>query len=301
MKGLHHLDLNVSDPVRSAPFYDRVLRHMGFTRVIEAASGEDGFDWIAPREGGRFSIGVVRARDSSKTHDRYAPGLHHLALHAKSREDVDRLYSLLLKIDAEILDPPAEYPQYGPGYYAVFFLDPDGLKLEYVVESEQPWDSSLKSQDLQMEPKIRTARISDFDILIKLIEEYYQYDSLDFDPRRIGAGLWKLLQDGNLGCAWIAEQGAEVAGYVLLTFNYDLEFGGYEGIITDLFLREKFRGCGIGRLMIDRVEAHCRADGISTIELQVEIENRTAHSFYRKLGFSQLPRLVMSRRIPAND
>jgi len=153
----------------------------------------------------------------------------------------------------------------------------------------------------QMEAKIRTARISDFDILIKLVEEYYQYDSLDFDEKRIGAALRKLLQDVNLGCAWIVEQGTEVAGYVLLTFNYDLEFGGYEGLITDLFLREKFRGRGTGRLMIERVEAHCRANGISTVELQVEIENTSAQSFYNKLGFSRLPRLVMSRRIPAKD
>jgi glyoxylase I family protein len=138
MNVVHHLDLNVSDLARSAPFYDRVLGHMGFTLVTDAASGEEGFDWIAPREAGHFSIGVVRARNPDKAHDRYAPGLHHLALLAQSREDVDRLYGLLLKIDAEILDPPAEYPQYGLGYYAVFFLDPDGLKLEYVFESEQP-------------------------------------------------------------------------------------------------------------------------------------------------------------------
>jgi glyoxylase I family protein len=138
MKVVHHLDLNVSDLERSAPFYDCVLGHMGFTRVTDAGSGEEGFDWSAPREAGGLSIGLVRARNSGKTHDRYAPGLHHLALQARSREDVERLHRLLLKIGAEILDPPAEYPQYGPGYYAVFFLDPDGLKLEYVVESDQP-------------------------------------------------------------------------------------------------------------------------------------------------------------------
>ena len=152
-----------------------------------------------------------------------------------------------------------------------------------------------------MEAKIRAGRISDFDIPIQLVEEYYRYDSLEFDTHRIGPALRKLLQDKNLGCALVVEQGADVAGYLLLTYNYDLEFGGYEGLITDLFLREKFRGRGIGRLMIDRVEAHCRAAGISTVELQVEIENRPAHSFYHKLGFSRLPRLVMSKRIPAKD
>ena len=43
-----------------------------------------------------------------------------------------RLHELLLGIAAVILDPPADYPAYGPGYYALFFADPDGLKLEFV-------------------------------------------------------------------------------------------------------------------------------------------------------------------------
>ena len=49
---------------------------------------------------------------------------------AESREDVDRLHELLVKIGANVLDLPGEY--YEGGYYAVFFADPDGLKLEYV-------------------------------------------------------------------------------------------------------------------------------------------------------------------------
>jgi hypothetical protein len=53
---------------------------------------------------------------------------------AESREDVDQLHALLLGIGATILDAPADYPKYGAGYYAVFFADPDGLKLEYVFK-----------------------------------------------------------------------------------------------------------------------------------------------------------------------
>ena len=65
------------------------------------------------------------------------PGIHHLALRAKSREDVDELYRVLLKIKAEILEVPREYPEYEPGYYAVFFLDPDGIKLEFVFTNDR--------------------------------------------------------------------------------------------------------------------------------------------------------------------
>ncbi len=56
--------------------------------------------------------------------------MHHLAFRAQSREEVDRLHALLRRMDATILDPPGVY--YPPDYYAVFFADPDGLKLELV-------------------------------------------------------------------------------------------------------------------------------------------------------------------------
>jgi len=134
--GINHVDLNVTDPKRSAAFYDRILGYMGYQRSRISTPENPGHDWFASREGAsRVSIGIVRAK-SDTPHDRTATGLQHLAFHAESREDVDGLYRLLLEMKAVILDPPAEYPKYEPGYYAVFFLDPDGIKLEFVLWPE---------------------------------------------------------------------------------------------------------------------------------------------------------------------
>jgi glyoxylase I family protein len=131
---IHHLDLNVSNLERSGSFYDQLLTRIGFVRVNLSTPGEPGgFDWISPGvKSGRSSIGMYQTTDPNKSHDRHGPGIHHLALRASSREDVDELYKMLLEMKAEILYAPREYPQYEAGYYAVFFLDPDGIKLEYV-------------------------------------------------------------------------------------------------------------------------------------------------------------------------
>ena len=131
---IYHLDLNVSDLERSGSFYDRILTRIGFVRVNLSTPGEPGgFDWISPGDkSAAFSIGMYQAAGPNKLHDRHAPGIHHLALRAGRREDVDELYTMLLQMRAEILNVPCEYPQHEPGYYAVFFLDPDGIKLEYV-------------------------------------------------------------------------------------------------------------------------------------------------------------------------
>ena len=131
-----HLDLTVRDLSRSVPFYERILGRLGYEPAPEIAGGAP--CWIArDRDGGAFGIVLVAASSegAERPHDRYSPGLHHVAFHADSRADVDAFYAYLREIDAAILDPPAEY-DYTPGYYAVFFADPDGLKLEVVYEPE---------------------------------------------------------------------------------------------------------------------------------------------------------------------
>jgi glyoxylase I family protein len=129
VRGLvHHVDLTVIDLDRSSPFYETVLGFLGYRPVRRDARG---VDWDLSTPHGYCSLGIKPAR-TLRPHDRYGAGLHHLAWHADSRADVDRLHALLREHGITILDPPAEYPAYGAGYYALFFADPDGLKFEFV-------------------------------------------------------------------------------------------------------------------------------------------------------------------------
>jgi glyoxylase I family protein len=132
MRGwLHHVDLTVTDAVISRPLYDLFLGHAGY--VVVDDKGARGADWgLHGKTYPSIGIRSTSGDGAGQRHNRYAPGLHHLALYADSREDVDALYEKLVAFRATILDAPADYPEYGPGYYAVFFADPDGLKLEYV-------------------------------------------------------------------------------------------------------------------------------------------------------------------------
>jgi catechol 2,3-dioxygenase-like lactoylglutathione lyase family enzyme len=136
--GVHHIDLTVKDAHASRAFYESVLGFMGYRYAAPISdipsAPHNGYDFDL-RDGDDFcSIGILSARgdNADRAHDRYSPGLHHIAWNAASREDVDAMHAHLLSIGATILDPPAAYPKYGPTYYAVFFADPDGLKLEYV-------------------------------------------------------------------------------------------------------------------------------------------------------------------------
>lgn len=129
---IHHIDLTAREPSASRAFYESVFGFMGYAFEDDHARGYD-MD-LRPSDGSFTSLGVVRAEGANlnREHDRYAPGLHHLAWNAESRGDVDALYARLQSTGSTILEPPAAYPRYGPNYYAVFFTDPDGLKFEYV-------------------------------------------------------------------------------------------------------------------------------------------------------------------------
>lgn len=130
MRGtFHHIDLSVADLAAARRIYGLVLTFLGYTQVRD---DETGCEWDLAVGGSGASLGLLPARPALKDygHRRYAPGLHHLSWRAESRADVDALHALLVEHGIKVLDPPAHYPQYSGDYYAVFFEDADGMKLE---------------------------------------------------------------------------------------------------------------------------------------------------------------------------
>jgi catechol 2,3-dioxygenase-like lactoylglutathione lyase family enzyme len=117
--GIDHISIRVKDYEKSKAFYQRLFDFLGFEisdeypSTIGWTNGRTRY-WIAPAEGRKsYRIGDV--------------GLHHYAFELRSRKDVDALQAFLEKEGVRIVDPADEYYE---DYYAVFFLDPDGIKLE---------------------------------------------------------------------------------------------------------------------------------------------------------------------------
>ena len=128
---INHIRFTVSDVARAEQFYTPLLSFLGYGLYEKS---DVRVAWMAREENGKKRLFIVSASSPDAAnikHDRYSPGLHHLGFNVDGREQVDEFYRLLKKSDAEVLDPPAEY-NYEPGYYAVFFTDPDGIKLEVV-------------------------------------------------------------------------------------------------------------------------------------------------------------------------
>ena len=127
--GVHHVDLVVSSIERSLPFYRDLLGPLGYTRIGEVVGERGETIWYLAGTG--CPVGLREAQSDGAATDRYRVGLHHLAFNAASREVVDERHRWLRESGASIESEPREY-DYIPGYYAVFFFDPDGIKLEIV-------------------------------------------------------------------------------------------------------------------------------------------------------------------------
>jgi catechol 2,3-dioxygenase-like lactoylglutathione lyase family enzyme len=139
-----HVDLVVSSIERSLPFYRGLLGPLGWAGVVRQ-EGERG-ETIHYLGGPDFdgSLGLREApRPAQQPVDRYSRGLHHVAFAAPSREAVDQTAEWLRDQGVEIEGGPGER-HYTPGYYAVFFYDPDGIKLE-VVHRPRPFSLSFAS------------------------------------------------------------------------------------------------------------------------------------------------------------
>ena len=120
---VHHIGIAAQHLDRSYPFYDAILKELGYRHLDK---NEKRSFWVGAD---KFEILVYQAK-KTMFFDREAPGLHHLALQADSRARVEAVYEIAKKFGAEILATPQFFPQYDKDYYATFFLDPDGIKIE---------------------------------------------------------------------------------------------------------------------------------------------------------------------------
>ncbi len=137
--GVDHLVLSVSDFERSREFYGKLLRFLGFR--LKHQYGD-----MAGWSNGKtlFWIAAADAEGRKRKYRKGDVGFHHYAFELSSRKDVDELGAFLEQSKMTVLDPPGEY--YGHNYYAVYFADPDGMKLEDMIWAPPRKTSKARSR-----------------------------------------------------------------------------------------------------------------------------------------------------------
>jgi glyoxylase I family protein len=126
--GIDHLMINCNDYAAAISFYSWLMPQIGYSQTAS-------FDQPAPLTGWFGAGGSIwvseSAKDGRQSFSKERVGLREIAFRAENRAQIDTLATQIEAHGGKILDAPREY-DYVPGYYSVFFADPDGIKLELV-------------------------------------------------------------------------------------------------------------------------------------------------------------------------
>lgn len=148
-----------------------------------------------------------------------------------------------------------------------------------------------------MATNIRPATLDDVPRLLGLMVDFNAFESIPYDPAKVGPALRTLIGDPGLGFVRVAEGEGEIFGYVVVTFGFDLEFAGRDAFVTELFVDAPHRRGGHARSLLADAERHARAAGVRALHLVVRHENPNAIALYQERGFSIVPRHLMSKKL----
>lgn len=147
-----------------------------------------------------------------------------------------------------------------------------------------------------MQTKFRSARPRDIDRVIAIQRTYYEADGYEFSEVEARRALECLLGDPGVGHVWVALDAERVVGYLVVTLGFSLEYGGRDAFVDELVFAESHRGLGLGRQALEIAETFAREQGVRALHLEVERHLEGAQRLYRRAGFVDQDRLLLTKR-----
>ena len=115
-----------------------------------------------------------------------------------------------------------------------------------------------------------------------------------FDQAELLTNLRRLLAEPVYGLVFLAWDGEQAVGYLVICFDYSLEYRGKGAWIDELFVEASHRGQGIGTQLLDLAETIAREHQAQFLHLEVSHGN-PAVELYRRRGFVDHQRYLMTK------
>lgn len=145
-----------------------------------------------------------------------------------------------------------------------------------------------------MKPIFKQAMIADYDLLLELIQQFYQFEGISFNEK-ITNVLALILNNQEFGRVWLIQLEEQICGYLVLTFAFSLEYWGKNAYVDEVFILPEYRGKGLGTQALNFVEDIAHSLEIQTLHLEVSRNNIKAQELYRKLGYQDHSRYLMTK------
>lgn len=141
---------------------------------------------------------------------------------------------------------------------------------------------------------LQLATVADLPTVFPRTRALNDHEGITIDSPRLEAALKQLLGNPGFGGVWLVKRVSETIGYAIVTYGFDLEFGGREGWLTELWIDTDQRGNGAGKAALELLAEELRVRDIKALHLQVRKDNPAAR-LYDRAGFIASPRQVMTR------
>lgn len=129
----------------------------------------------------------------------------------------------------------------------------------------------------------------------EMVEAFYAEFDYPIDSDRVWESLRTLATDPSIGRLFLIRHEGAAIGYLAVTLGFSIEYRGRDAFIDELYLVPSARGQGIGRQAVAFAVEQCRREGVNALHLEVEHANHRAVATYRKLGFADHDRILMTR------
>ncbi len=130
-----------------------------------------------------------------------------------------------------------------------------------------------------------------------MMVQFNHEEAIAWDPVAGERVLSKLLTSPHLGLVGLLEDAAGTIGYFVLTWGFDLEWGGRDAFLTELFLLEARRDQGLGQQALWAIEDVAKQCDARALHLLVRHDNARAQHLYRENGFAPPPRDFLTKTL----
>lgn len=150
--------------------------------------------------------------------------------------------------------------------------------------------------------QFKILELTQIEVITTMMQDFYAIDNYPIDIE-VSKKLFKeFISDENLGKAFLichSDEGrtSELVGYVILTYVFSFEYKGRIAFLDELYIKENFRGKGIGKQTIDFIKEQASNQNVKLIYLEVENHNQNTQKLYLANNFEVHNRKLLKHKL----
>lgn len=133
--------------------------------------------------------------------------------------------------------------------------------------------------------------------IISMMQDFYAIENYPIDLETSKKLFHEFIADENLGKCWLIYYDEEIVGYVILTYIFSFEYQGRIAFLDELYIKEIYRGKGIGSKTITFITNQAKLLNVKLIYLEVEPHNENAQKLYLANHFETHNRKLLKLKL----